>query len=84
MRAEVRAEASKHRVGGQSQQLMTTLEDKGRHTRTTHTGAYRQSKGQEVVETMPYLQNEKPNEKLNYGRKKSMKEQRRQQGEQIR
>lgn len=45
MRAEVRAEASKHRGGGgeQSQQPMTTLEDKGRHTHSddTHRGVQR-------------------------------------------
>lgn len=54
MRAEVGAEASKHRGRGeQSQQPMTTLEDKGRHTNGHNTPGCTESRGQEIVETMP-------------------------------
>lgn len=41
------------REGEQSQQPMTTLEDKGRHTNGHNTPGCTESRGQEIVETMP-------------------------------
>lgn len=53
MRAEVRAQKPANTEGEQSQQPMTTLEDKGRHTYRQHTPGRTESRGQEIVETMP-------------------------------
>lgn len=54
MRAEVRAEASKHRGGGT---IPTAHDNTGRqretHTYRQHTPGRTESRGQEIVETMP-------------------------------